>query len=157
MPPSTNAAGAEAASGGVERITISLPREVFSRLDRMVRGRGYANRSQAVADMIGSRWVEHAGEDDARVMAGTITLVYDQSRRNLATRLLQIQRRFLAEVVSSQRVQLERGHMLEVVLVQGPARTLRRIADRFVACKGVTQCELVLTTHVLPPLHPSGG
>lgn len=139
----------------VERITISLPQETFAQLDRMVASRGYATRSQAVAEMIGSRWALHAGQDDERVLAGTITLVYDGGRRNLATRLLQIQRRFLAEVVSSQRVQLEHGHVLEVVLVQGPARTLRRVADRFVACKGVTQCELVLTTHVLPPLHAS--
>jgi CopG family nickel-responsive transcriptional regulator len=141
------------ASVGVERITISLPRETFSRLDRMVRARGYANRSQAVAEMIGSRWVELAGEEGDGVMAGTITLVYDVGRRNLAAKLTQIQRRFLAEVVSSQRVQLEHGYMLEVVLVQGPARVLRRIADRFVACKGVAQCSLTLTSHVLPPLH----
>lgn len=143
--------------GTVERVTISLQREVFAWLDSMVQSRGYANRSQAVAEMIASRWVEHAGADADGVMAGTITLVYDQTKRNLATRLLQIQRKFLAEVVSSQRVQLEHGFILEVVLVQGPTRTLRRIADRFVACKGVTQCELVLTPHVLPPLHPAGA
>ncbi len=58
-------------------------------------------------------------------MAGTITIVYDESKGNLLQRLAELERRFLDEVISSLHVQLENDHRIEVLLVQGPARISR--------------------------------
>lgn len=132
------------------RVTISLPRELFARLDRMVRDRGYANRSQAIAEMVGANWITHAEADDDHVMAGAIAMVYDQNKRNLATRLLAIQRRHAAVVVSAQRSLVGDHHALEVILVQGRAPLLRRLADKLASCKGVSRCELVLGAQLGP-------
>ena len=41
---------------------------------------------------------------------------------------------------------------LEVLLVQGPARDLRRLADTLAACKGVKHARLHLTATAMPPL-----
>jgi CopG family nickel-responsive transcriptional regulator len=48
---------------------------------------------------------------------------------------------------------LEDDHVLEVLLMQGPANMLRQIANELVTCKGVKSTHLSLTPHLLPPLH----
>jgi metal-responsive CopG/Arc/MetJ family transcriptional regulator len=43
---------------------------------------------------------------------------------------------------------------MEVILVQGPGMTLRKICDVFASCKGVKVGKLTLTSTIIPPLHP---
>lgn len=130
-----------------------MPPELAVRLDAMVRERGFPNRSQAVAEILERRLGEDATEDGATVMAGTITLFLEASRPGLLQRLKRIQREHIAEVISVQDVFLEGDYLLEVLLVQGPVATLRRITDRMLTCKGVSSGELTLSTRILPPVH----
>lgn len=136
-----------------ERISMTLPKSTLEQLDTMVAARGYANRSQGITEIINREIVQHNQQMDDTVMAGTITLFYAQTRNNLAGRLAQIQRDYVAEVISSLHVQLENNHTMEVILVQGPAVKLRQIADDLITCKGVKNGSLNLTTTILPPLH----
>ena len=136
-----------------ERISMTLPKSTLEQLDNMVDARGYANRSQGITEIINRELVKHNQQMDDTVMAGTITLFYAQTRNNLAGRLAQIQRDYVAEVISSLHVQLENNHTMEVILVQGPAIKLRQIADELITCKGVKNGSLNLTTTILPPLH----
>ena len=87
-------------------------------------------------------------------MAGTITIVYDESKGNLLQRLAELERGFIDEVISSLHVQLQDYHRMEVLLVQGPANQLTRIADKLMALKGVKTGKLTLTSMIIPPLHP---
>lgn len=138
----------------IQRISISLPRSVFEQIDRLVEKRGLENRSKAIAEMIGECSIEFdQRENGDTIMAGTITLVYDDSRGKLLAALAELQRQHIAEVISSLHVQLEHGHRMEVLLVQGPAKKLRRIADELSGCKGVKTSKLTLTNVLLPPLH----
>lgn len=136
-----------------ERISLSLPSELVRGLDGLVDCRGFSNRSQAVREMLHQELARQARDEGNEVLAGTITLFYDDSRPNLRSRLAEIQRAHIDEVISSQHVLLENRHTMEVLLVQGPARTLREIADELVSCKGVSTGGLSLTQSVLPPLH----
>jgi len=138
---------------GAHRISVSLPRELAEGLDEMVATRGFHNRSQAVAEMIEQRLVEHRQEHDENIMAGTVTLFYDASKPGLLEKLARIQREQVEECISSHRVQLEGNHVMEVVLVQGPVRALRQITDRMLTCKGVNSGRLTLTSKIIPPLH----
>lgn len=140
----------------VQRISISLPAPIFRQLDRLVEERGLENRSKAIAEMIEESSIEHSQQERSdTIMAGTITLVYDESRGRLLTALAELQRVHVAEVISSLHVQLEQHHRMEVLLVQGPAGKLRRIADEILACKGVKTGKLTLTNLIMPPLqHP---
>jgi CopG family nickel-responsive transcriptional regulator len=94
----------------------------------------------------------HAQELGTARMAGTISLVYDYRKRNLQRRLADIQHANFLMVVASMHVHLEQHHYLEVLLVQGPARDLRRLADTLAGTKGVKHARLHLTTTALPPL-----
>jgi CopG family nickel-responsive transcriptional regulator len=142
-------------TASVQRISISLPEPVFRELDRMVADRGLENRSKAIAEMI-SRFIlerrEASGNGDP-VMAGMVTLVYDECRSALARRLFELEKKYRKEVISSLHVQLEDDHRLEVIVLQGPIRILKEITDRILSCKGVLSCKLTLTDVVIPEVH----
>ena len=138
---------------GVKRVTVSMPDAAFQALDRLVADRGFESRSQAVSEMIHQHAAQHLGKIGTEVMAGTLTLVYDESKSALLRDISRIFREHLTEVISSQHVMLEDDHSLEVILMQGPARTLRDITNKLVTCKGVKSAQLTLTPHLLPPLH----
>jgi CopG family nickel-responsive transcriptional regulator len=134
-----------------------MPDETFRALDRVVNERGFDSRSQAIAEMIHAQAAEHLGRIGIEVMAGTLSLVYDESKSSLLRDLSRICREHVAEVISSQHILLEDDHVLEVILMQGPARGLRDIANKLVTCKGVKSANLTMTPHLIPPLHAKGS
>ena len=136
-----------------QRISISLPADLSDALDRMVVERGHPNRSQAICEMIRQRLTTHFSEDAGTVMAGTISFFYDSSKRGLLQTLDEIEREHVEEVISSQHVLLEGQYVMEVLLVQGPVKTLRTLTDRLLNCKGVQSGELTLTRKIIPPIH----
>jgi len=138
---------------GIRRVTVSMPEETFQAFERLVAERGFDSRSQAVSEMIHQHAAQHLGKIGTELMAGTLSLVYDESKSTLLRDLSRIFRDHIAEVISSQHVLLEEDHVLEVILMQGPARTLREIANKLVTCKGVKTAHLTLTPHLIPPLH----
>lgn len=136
----------------VARFSVSLPAELLDELDAMVTSRGFPSRSHAIAEMARERLLEHGQALGTTSMAGTINLVYDYRKRNLQRQLAEIQHRNYLLVVTSMHVHLEHHHYLEVLLVQGPARDLRRLADTLAGTKGVKHARLNLTATALPPL-----
>lgn len=135
------------------RLSISLPQKLAQALDEMVDQRGFHNRSQAIAEMIQQSLIHHQQDNDSSIMAGTITLIYDSTKRDLLQKLTNIQHEHIEEVISSQHVFLEGQYIMEVILVQGPVKQLRHITDRMVTCKGVSSGGLTLTSKILPQLH----
>ena len=140
-------------SDGLRRMTVSMPEDTFQAFERLVVERGFDSRSQAIAEMIHQHAAQHLGKIGTQVMAGTLSVVYDESKSTLLRDLSRIFREHIAEVISSQHVLLEDEHVLEVVLMQGPARTLHDITNKLVTCKGVKTAHLTLTPHLLPPIH----
>jgi CopG family nickel-responsive transcriptional regulator len=140
-------------TAGVERFSVSLPPALLEKLDAMVCEQGMPSRSQAIAEMIQQQLIEHYRQDPARVVAGTVTVVYGDRSHRLRGELAEVQRRYKREVISSQHVFLEEEHSLEVLLVQGPSARLRGLREAIVACKGVKIAKLTITTELLPPLH----
>lgn len=139
---------------GVTRISVSLPRDLSIELDALVVQKGFESRSQALTSMIAESLVEHRKDAGDAVMAGTITLFYSQRKNNILADLANLKRRHLDEVIGSLQVQLEDDHIMEVILVQGPGMTLRKICDAFATCKGMKVGKLTLTSTIIPPLHP---
>ncbi len=140
-------------SDGIRRITISMPEETFQLLDRLVTQRGFDSRSQAVSEMIQQQAAEHLSKVGTEVMAAALTLIYDESKSSLLRDLARVCRDHVSEVISSQHILLEDEHVLEVILMQGPSRTLRDITNELVTCKGVKRAHLTLTPHLIPQLH----
>lgn len=139
--------------GGVSRVSISLPEPLLRQLDEMVGERGFDSRSQAIAEMISHQLAEHRTERGDHIMAGTITLLYDHSTPHLQKTLADLQHRHVDEVITSLHVHLMHSQTMEVILVQGPAAKLQRIADAMTTQRGVISGRLQLTTTLIPQLH----
>ena len=138
---------------GLKRISVSLRNSVYSALDELVKSRGFENRSQAITEMIHKSVMEHNQQEGDKVMAGTITIFYDETKPEVRVNLSKIQRENIGEVISSQHLLLEDNYTMEVIVVQGPAQKLKEISDQLVTCKGVKSGNLVLTSNILPPIH----
>jgi CopG family nickel-responsive transcriptional regulator len=138
----------------VSRISISLQKKALDDLDKMVGECGFDSRSQAISEMINRQVAEHKTKLDETVMVGTINLVYDHSTVGLKKRLTELQYTHIDEVISSLNVNLVDAQTLEVILVQGPAKKLKMIADKMISCKGVHTGQLLMSAAIMPPLHP---
>ena len=138
----------------VSRISMSLPYALLKELDRMVGERGFISRSQAIADMLHQFLIEHKRERGDDIMVGTVTLVYDNSVPGLQKQLADLQARHIDEVISSLHVHLVRNQTMEVILVQGPVKTLQGIADEMISRRGVLSGKMHLVAALIPQLHP---
>jgi CopG family transcriptional regulator, nickel-responsive regulator len=138
----------------VSRISMSLPHGLLRELDRMVLERGFISRSQALSDMLHQFLIEHKREHGDDLMAGTVTLVYDNAVPGLQQQLAELQCRHIDEVISSLHVHLMRNQTMEVILLQGPVRTLQAIADELISTRGVISGKMHLVAALIPQLHP---
>lgn len=140
------------------RLSMSLPSDLFRKLDIMVEERGLPSRSQLIAELIRHALAEHeAITRPEEMLAGTITLIYRGDRGGVRQQLAETQTDYLKEVISSQHVFLEDDQSMEVLLVQGPAVRLEELCDALRSIRGVRQLQLVTTTALLPPLHEQSG
>lgn len=130
----------------VSRFSVSLPQALLRDLDAMVEEKGYVNRSLAIADMIRDRLVEHRQRLENSDIAGTITLVYDHHKPHLQEVLTGIQHDYHEAIISTVHVHLDHHNCLEVLVVRGKARTIRKIADALIAAKGVKHGKLTVTS-----------
>lgn len=128
------------------RFSISLPAKLAKQLDQMTREKSYNNRSLALADMIRAQLVEHQQRVGDTEIAGTITLVYDHHKQHVQATLTDIQHDHHEVIVSTLHVHLDHHNCLEVLVVRGKARLVRRIADELIAAKGVKHGRLTVTT-----------
>ena len=138
----------------VSRISVSLPESLDEQLDGMIEERRFESRSRAIAEMINNQLAEHQQEMGDKVMAGTINLVYDNSVQGLQNRLTHLQHIYIDEIISSLNINLVQAQTLQVILVQGPARKLKMIANKMICCKGVLTGRLLMSTAIIPPIHP---
>lgn len=130
----------------LRRFSLCMPASLVRQLDDLVKSKGYANRSQAVADMVRANLVEHLGQMDNREIAGTVTLVYDHHQRNIQRLLTDIQHDHGSLIVSALHVHLDHHACMEVLAVRGAANAVRKLADRLVTAKGVQHGRLTVTT-----------
>ena len=138
----------------VSRISISLPENLLSDLDHMVKSRGFDSRSQAVNEMLHKFLLEHKNEVGDDVMVGIIALFYNNAVSGLEKQLADLQVRYINEVISSLHVHLMNNKTMEVVLVQGPARILQMIADEMTSKRGVISGRIHLVAALIPQVHP---
>ena len=130
----------------LRRFSLSMAGDLVRRLDALVREKGYANRSQAVADMVRAQIVEHLAQSGDREIAGTVTVVYDHHQRNVQALLTDVQHDHSNLIVATLHVHLDHRNCMEVLAVRGRARAVRKLADRLTTAKGVKHGRLTVTT-----------
>ncbi len=132
--------------GQITRFGISMDDALLSRFDEYISGHGYANRSEAIRDMVRDRLIKEEWEDETGETVGTITLVYDHHQRELTEKLTEQQHRWHSQILSTLHVHLDARHCLEVLAVRGKTAVLKKIADQLISARGVKHGKLVMTS-----------
>jgi len=128
------------------RFGVSMDGRLLARFDQLIAEKGYANRSEAIRDLIRDELVEQSWEEDDEETVGTITLVYNHEVRDLSEKLIDFQHQVHGAVISSLHVHLDKHNCLEVLVVRGKGREIRKVADRLIGTRGVKHGKLVTTT-----------
>lgn len=128
------------------RFGISMDVELLDRFDALIQRKGYVNRSEAIRDLVRNALVEDRWTRGDERAVGTITLVYDHHVRELADKLTERQHAHHDAIVSALHVHLDHDNCLEVIVAQGSAADVRRLADELIGIKGVKHGKLVTTT-----------
>ncbi len=122
----------------MERFTISLDEKLASEFDRLIRERGYLNRSEAVRDMLrGKLETLRVQDKQAPYCVASLSYVYNHHERDLAERLTGLQHDHHDLVVASTHVHLDHENCLETVMLRGKTGMVRSFADALIAERGV--------------------
>jgi Predicted transcriptional regulators containing the CopG/Arc/MetJ DNA-binding domain and a metal-binding domain len=132
--------------GKTIRFGISLDEQLLEQFDTLCIKRGSPNRSEAIRDLIRAALVEERWEQEKSVVAGTLTMVFDHHKSDLAQRLTEEQHEFHDLIITTLHVHLDHDNCLEVLVLKGEARRLRTLADKLLSIKGVKTGELVIST-----------
>ena len=122
----------------MERFTISLDENLASEFDRLIRERGYQNRSEAVRDILrGQLNTLHAQKYRSPFCVANLSYVYNHHERDLAERLTEIQHLHHDLVVASTHVHLDHDNCLETVILRGATKQVQSFSDALIAERGV--------------------
>jgi len=130
----------------IVRFSVSLEDDLLERFDRYCDEQQYATRSEAVRQLIRDNLTLHAWQSRSQDAAGTLTLVYDHHRPQLADRLTALQHDNTELVVSTLHAHLTHDLCLEVIILRGPADRLQNIASQLRGMKGIHKGELVMAS-----------
>ena len=131
--------------GKTIRFGISLDDKLLDQFDTLCAKRGSPNRSEAIRDLIRATLVEDRWEEEKSVVAGTLTMVFDHHKSDLAQRLTEEQHEFHDLIITTLHVHLDHDNCLEVLILRGKSADIRALAQRILAVKGVQHGQLALS------------
>jgi CopG family nickel-responsive transcriptional regulator len=129
----------------MQRVTMVLDDELLEEVDRLVKRRGYQNRSEALRDL--ARSGLRATAEDNKLEGDCIAALvysYDHHERNLPKRLTQTFHDHHDLTVSALHVHLDHDTCMEISVLRGDARDVRHLADHVIAERGVRHGKLVV-------------
>lgn len=131
--------------GELVRFGVSVDEELLKKFDKLTVQRGYANRSEALRDLMRDALVQQQWQEDEEVV-GVITLLYDHHARNLEAQLTDIQHDHHEQILSTMHIHLDHDNCLEIVAVRGTGRQIEALATRLIGMKGVRHGKLTATS-----------
>jgi CopG family nickel-responsive transcriptional regulator len=127
------------------RFGVSLEKDLLKKFDARIKKRKYANRSEAIRDLIRENLVAEEWEAEKEI-AGAVTLIYDHHKRELPARLTDIQHDFQGLIISTQHVHLDHHNCLEIIAVKGGSAKVRKLVDLMKAIRGIKHVTLSMST-----------
>lgn len=99
--------------------------------------KGYANRSEAVRDLVRDALVQQSWEKEDQTVAGSIVLFYNHHQRNLLDELTKIQHDIHDNILATTHFHLDHSSCLELIIVKGKAKEIRLLSNKLTSLKGV--------------------
>ena len=142
----------------MDRFTISLDEKLAAAFDALIKERGYANRSEAVRDILSGHLQQSAEKLDTKgACVANLSYVYNHHERELAERLTRIQHAHHDLTVATMHAHLDHDQCIETVMLKGPVKRVREFAEEMIAERGVRHGVLNLVNVELGLVHSHGG
>lgn len=129
------------------RFGVSAEEELLHNFDRLIAAQGYANRSEALRDLMRDAMVKSRLEDapETGEVLGSLTLVYDHHASDLADKMNALQHDYFNFIVSVLHVHISHDDCMEVIVLRGEIKQVRQLADALLSLKGVKHGKLFVT------------
>ena len=125
----------------LERIGVSLDRDLLSTFDRLIAGQGYQSRSEAIRDLVRRQLSEERLRQPQAGAVAAVFLVYDHHATKLTKSLIDLQHMHTVgtslHVISSLHVHLDAHDCLEVIVLRGYIGEIQKLAESIISMKGV--------------------
>ena len=122
----------------MERFTISLDDKLARDFDAWIALRGYANRSEAVRDLLRAELETTRQQMGAKGQCiACLSYVFNHHELDLAERVTSMQHEHHDLTVSTMHAHLDHDHCMETVILKGPVTDVKRFADAVCAERGV--------------------
>ena len=121
----------------VERIGVSLDKNLLSMFDKSIAKQGYQSRSEAIRDLIRQQLSsERLGNPKAKAVAA-VCLVYNHHSTKLMQKLTELQHSHLLQTICSMHIHLDAHDCMEVIVLKGRVGEINNMAENILSQKGV--------------------
>ncbi len=121
----------------IERIGVSLDKDLLADFDALIARQGYQSRSEALRDLVRQQLSQERLSDPQAEAVAAVLLVYDHHATGLAEKLIEVQHSHLLHAISSLHVHLDAHDCLEVIILRGQVGEINRVGERILSMKGV--------------------
>ncbi len=127
------------------RFGVSMEKKLLEKFDKFLKKNGYKNRSEGIRDLIRKTLVEQEWQK-GKFVAGSINLVYNHHKRDLVSKIMDIQHHFHNNVISTQHIHMDDENCLEIIAVKGKTEKIINLYNKLKALKGVKYSSLSKAT-----------
>ena len=128
----------------LKRFGVSLEDDLLESLYQYVLENGFSNRSQAIRFLIEKNLAEKKWLCN-HIVAGTIIIMYDQGKKEIASKINLIEQDYQDVILSSSQYFINKNFCLHIATVMGEAHRLTDLSDRLTTIKGIKHGQLVMS------------
>lgn len=128
----------------LKRFGVSLEDDLLESLDQYVLENGFSNRSQAIRFLIEKNLAEKKWLCN-HIVAGTIIIMYDQGKSEIASKITLIEQDYQDVILSSSQYFINKNFCLHIAAVMGEAHRLTDLSDCLTTIKGIKHGKLVMS------------
>ncbi len=121
----------------IERIGVSVEKDLLADFDKLITGAGYKNRSEAIRDLIREKLSAERLEDSKAEAIGAIFLVYDHRTAHISKIFHGLGKNTHVKTVSSLHIYVGEGNCLEILVLRGSAGQIKSMGEKMISMRGV--------------------
>lgn len=127
----------------ISRFSVSLPDELLEKFDRRFKSKNFKNRSKALTDLIREKIIEETWQLPGQAGTAVVVMVYDHEKRDLSEKLTDLGHHHFKKVVANLHIHLNKENCLEIMIVRGKNKNLKKFADILARARGVKFVKLL--------------
>ncbi len=122
---------------GIERIGVSIEKNLLSAFDKLAAEHGYQSRSEAFRDLIREKLSSKQLDNPKAKGIAALCLVFDHHSTKILQKLTELQHSNLLKIICSTHIHLNAHDCMEIIILKGQAGEINKIAERIISQKGV--------------------